>query len=121
MAEEAVFTPHAESRTPENYFLARLLTDPAASKLPLILPTGIIFVWGELSKASLRFAHGNARQVFIFTVTVLQEGALAVPGLAALIAVLLKRSWGFVSGLQFCAIYICPGIKLADDFPVFAP
>lgn len=42
-AERAVFIRHAEYRTQENYFLARLLTDPAASKLPLILLTGIIF------------------------------------------------------------------------------
>lgn len=94
MAEEAVFALHAKSRTQGNYFLPRVLTDPAARELPLILLTGIIFVWGELSKASLRFAHGNAGQVFIFAATALQEGALA-----ALIPVLLKRSWGSASGL----------------------
>lgn len=54
MAEEAAFAPHAKSGTQENYFLARLLTDPAASELPLILLTGVIFVWGELSKACSR-------------------------------------------------------------------
>lgn len=67
-----------------------------------------------------RLAHGNARQVFILAATALQEGAVALPGPAALIPALLKTSRGFVSGLQFCTIYICPGIKLADDFPVFA-
>lgn len=56
---EIVFTLHAESQTQENYFLARLLTDPAASKLPLILLTGIIFVWGELCKASLMVMQGR--------------------------------------------------------------
>ena len=34
MAGEAAFAPHAESGMQENDFLASLLTDPAASKLP---------------------------------------------------------------------------------------
>lgn len=65
MAEEAAFALHTEPGTLENCFLARLPADPAAGRLPFILPTRIRLVWGELCEASLRFAAGNTRQVSI--------------------------------------------------------
>lgn len=101
-----------QSPKQKNSFLSRLLTDPAAASC--LWSSWLEWSLGRTSQASLRFAHRNARQVFISEWQLSREE----PRLCQAWQLL---SWGFMSGLLFCAIYNCPGIKIAVEFSVVAP